>query len=265
MTIGQPNTICGTHSAMKPKHCNTRGGFTVLELVVVVVVLAVMTGWLIPSLAAARKRALGIRCVSHMKQIGTAARLWSGDHNERYPYQVPVSEGGLARTNGTQLAAADAFRFFQVMSNELNVSLILRCPLDAIRANGRKSDGSFQSEWSDASFTNNLVVSYFVGCNAAEDQPQMLLSGDRNIYGPTTTPDSNDGYGNSPTNGSGSRVVFGSKPAKVGWTSRIHGKIGNVAFADGSVQQLSSAGLLQAFANSGDTNTIPGANVIVFP
>ncbi len=134
-----------------------------------------------------------------------------------------------------------------------------------MRLDFRRRNSNIQSEGSGAFFAiNNLTVSYFVGCNAAEDR-QMILSGDRNIYGPTTTPDSNEGYGNSPTNGSGACVVFGTNPAKVGWTSRIHRNGGNVAFDDGSVQQFTSRRLIQALANSGDTNTVPGANVIVFP
>jgi prepilin-type processing-associated H-X9-DG protein len=150
------------------------------------------------------------------------------------------------------------------MSNELNTPKILCCPQDPERwPAGPIGYGGFESG-SPRGYFGNLVVSYFAGCNTAYDRPQMIVSGDRNIHGPTPT-DSNDGYGFSPTNGSGARVVFGTNPAKVGWTSRIHRNLGNVAFADGSVQQLSSAGLLQAFANSGDTNTIPGANVIVFP
>jgi hypothetical protein len=56
----------------------------------------------------------------------------------------------------------------------------------------------------------------------------------------------------------------------VGWASKIqHFKkptsAGNVAFADGWVSQLTSPGLVLALNNSGDTNTVSGANVILFP
>ena len=98
----------------------------------------------------------------------------------------------------------------------------------------------------------------------------MIVSGDRNIYGPTTGTNSHSGYGNSPINGSGACVVFGTnlptnEPLRVGWTARIHRNQGNVAFADGSVQQFGSRQLVQAFNDTGDTNTVPGANVILFP
>jgi prepilin-type processing-associated H-X9-DG protein len=250
---------------MKRSRSKHWGGFTVWELLVIIAAIFVIVLLVLPPLSAAKPKAQRINCVSNLKQIGIGTRLWAEDNNGRFPNQVSISEGGLARTNRLGFNAADTFRFFQVMSNELNTPKIVYCPADGARRQDWVTTDNFQSEGPGASFTNNLVVSYFVGSGAAAVHPRMFLSGDRNTYGPTTTPDSNDGYGNSPTNGSGSRVVFGSKPAKVGWTSRIHRKSGNVAFADGSVQQLSSHMLIQAFANSGDTNTIPGANVIVFP
>ena len=255
---------------MKRRQDNDRGGFTFWELVAVLAVFVLLAGLLLPALARAKQKAYRINCVSNLMQIGTATRLWAGDNADRLPDRVPVPEGGLARTNAGGMRAVDVFRFFQVMSNELNVTGILLCPEDRARLHGRKSDFNFQSEGPDSSFTNNLVISYFVGCGASQDCPGMLLSGDRNIYGPTTDPNSNDGYGNSPPNGSGACVVFGTnlptnEPLRVGWTARMHGNAGNVAFADGSTWQVGSRQLVEAFNRTGDTNTVPGANAILFP
>jgi len=249
---------------MKHSESIHRGGFTVWELVVVVLVLLLLAVLLLNMVPRGRNGRQEITCINNLKQIGMAVRLWSGDNGDRSPDQVPVGEGGLANTNATKVPAWLAFQFFQVMSNELNTPKLVICPQDQARLAAGAGAYSFHPNRPGARF-DNLAVSYFVGGGAKEDYPQMLLSGDRNIYGPTTTPDSNDGYGNSPTNGSGARVVFGSKPSRVGWTSRIHRTVGNVALANGSVQQLSSSGLIQALNNSGDTNTVPGANVILFP
>jgi prepilin-type processing-associated H-X9-DG protein len=258
-------------TAMKLRHGEHRGGFTFWELVVVVIVVFVVAGLLLPRLSSAKKGAQRINCVYNLKQIGTGTRLWAGDNKDRYPDQVPVAEGGVAPTDGTELKATETFRFFLVMSNDLNTPKILCCPEDAARPSGGApgtlwpTNVSFQSDGPNAYFTNNLVVSYFVGCGAAEVHPRMFLSGDRNIYGPKTKPEANEGFGNSPTNGSGARVVFSSRPTHVGWTGWMHRNAGNVAFADGSVLQLTSGKLVQAFRDTGDTNTVPGANVILFP
>ena len=61
----------------------------------------------------------------------------------------------------------------------------------------------------------------------------MFLSDDRNPYGPMPKPDANDGYGDSPADGSGRRVASGSnlstnEPLCVGWTALLHGNAGIV-------------------------------------
>jgi len=46
---------------------------------------AVGAGLLLPALAKAKGKATQINCVSRMKQIGLAVRMWSSDHNETFP------------------------------------------------------------------------------------------------------------------------------------------------------------------------------------
>ncbi len=47
--------------------------------------IPIMAGMLLPALAKAKDRAQRINCVSHMKQIGLAARMWSNDHGGKFP------------------------------------------------------------------------------------------------------------------------------------------------------------------------------------
>ena len=44
-----------------------------------------LAGLLLPALGKAKGKAQEINCVSNMKQIGLAARIWSGDHNDFVP------------------------------------------------------------------------------------------------------------------------------------------------------------------------------------
>ena len=83
----------------------------------------------------------------------------------------------------------------------------------------------------------NASISYFVGLDAVETQPQMFLSGDSNleIDGRPVGP----GILNLGTN------------STVDWTAQRHKRCGNVAFADGSVRQFGNANLLEALANTG--------------
>src|SRR5664279_66967 len=62
-----------------------RGWGGVITLLAVVAVLAVLGAMLLPALACAKKRAQSISSVNNLKQIGLAARIFSGDNNDRLP------------------------------------------------------------------------------------------------------------------------------------------------------------------------------------
>ena len=200
-------------------------GFTLIALLVIVAVVALLAAMLLPWLAGAHDRSRGIQCVNNLKQCGLAFRIWEGDNNDRYPMDVPVANGGTKECT----TGAETYRLFQVMSNELSTPKILVCPNDD------------RAAAADFVHLNNSHVSYFVGLDAKETDPQMLLAGDRNITG-----------GGAPEKG-----VLKLVPGEpVAWTSAIHNHAGNVGLADGSVQQFTSPGLFTALKNSGSpTNT----------
>jgi hypothetical protein len=100
------------------------------------------------------------------------------------------------------------------MSNELNRPRILRCPSD-----NRTAAPSFDE-------LANTNLSYFVGVDAQETRPQMLLAGDRNLTNGLPRP----------------MGVMGMEPDRpLGWTAEMHVEQGNVGLSDGSVQQMNTA------------------------
>jgi competence protein ComGC len=207
--------------AMKSKN----SGFTFAMLLVVVAVLALLAAMLLPALASAKKKAQSINCINNLKQCDLAFRIWEGDNNDKYPMAVPMAAGGTREFN----TGADTFRHFLVMSNELSTPKILICPQDTRTA----ADNFARLE--------NQNVSYFVDLDASEENPQLFLTGDRNL---TAANEPEDGI---------LKLVPGQP---VSWTDTIHIKQGNIGLTDGSVQQLSNTGLNTALRNSGDpTNT----------
>ena len=192
----------------------SKNGFTLVALLVIIAVIAVLAAMLLPALASAKKKAQRINCVNNLKQLGLAYRIWEGDNGDKYPMAV-----------FTINSAADTFRYFQVMSNELSTPRILVCPADT-----RTAAANFAR-------LKNQNVSYFVGLDASDAYPQRFLSGDRNITGPA-----------APENGILKLVPGGS----VSWTAEIHVNQGNLGLTDGSVWQYSNSQLREALQKSGD-------------
>jgi prepilin-type N-terminal cleavage/methylation domain-containing protein len=238
--------------------------FTLIELLVVIAIIAILAAMLLPALAAAKKKAQKISCVNNLKQVGLAFRVWEGDNNDKYPMFVSANSGGPNDKVTTDqpnpfnswTAASQqtyAYTVFQCMSNELSTPKIVYCPSDS-----RTLTTNFVA-------FNNGNISYFFGRDATEANPQMILTGDRNLTVlATTTGLTLPGYTalNFPGNEAAWGVNTSAGANVVGFAASVqHDKSGNIGLSDGSVQSLTSSGLRTALGNTGDAPTSNGAGV----
>jgi hypothetical protein len=217
-------------TTMKPRFSHQRNrALTLTEVLVALFVSFLLLALLL--VAGPRHPGRHITCISNLKQIGLAYRLWEGDNNGKYPMAVSVTNGGAMELVATGNVAV----CFQVMSNELSTPRILHCPEDTHRTYAT----SFSTGFSGAN------ISYFINPDAAETYPQMIMLGDDNLLV--------DGKPVQP----GILTLWTN--TTIAWTKDRHHGVGNIGMADGSAMQVTSEGFQRANREALNSALAPGS------
>jgi hypothetical protein len=150
--------------------------------------------------------------------------------------KVPVAQGGTMELLNTP----DAWKTFQVMSNELSTPKILACP------------NALAYDLVATNFSDDLKnkISYFIGQDATPTNPTALLSGDDNFI-LNTLPVKPGGV----TLTSNSQIEWDAarhmEAMKRYWIFKAKTRYGNIVLGDGSVRSVSSSGLTNSLRQTG--------------
>ena len=200
--------------------------FTRRELLAVIGVLCLLLV-VLNAVINSKVRAQRINCAKNLQQLGLAFKTWALDRQDIFPMSLSTNQGGTKE----YLEQGEVFRHFQVLSNELANPKVLICPADVRQPATNIGSG-----------LSNSNLSYFIGLDATDTNPQMFLMGDRNLTNGPLPPN---------------RILVFNTNYPASWTREMHRHQGNIGLADGSVQQFSRSRLNEALANSAQRLAMP--------
>ncbi len=109
------------------------------------------------------------KCINNLRQIGLAFRLWSGDHDDHYSFNVSTKIGGTLElcARGKDGFDENLAVHFKSLSNELGAPVMLICPLDS-----SKSTAANFAELQSANISYQLRT----GTKIDETNPEEVLA-----------------------------------------------------------------------------------------
>ncbi len=147
----------------------TRQAFTLVEMLVVIAIIGVLAGLLLPVLARGKDKAHDLKCLSHLRQLGTAVYLYADEHNHRLPAAERRPTTPVISTNVLP-------RICDLLSNYVGGELkVFICPKD--KAGYHNQEGS-SYEWNYTFNSQPIEQLLFPGGTLSTEEAPLLYDYD---------------------------------------------------------------------------------------
>ncbi len=114
----------------------TRRGFTVLELLIVISIIALLAGMIFPVTAGMVERARTTRCMGNLRQLGMAANSAADDNDGRFPVIEIDASQPMHEPEDNALPLSEVFKKYGITEG------VHQCPSDLKAANWFAKTGS---------------------------------------------------------------------------------------------------------------------------
>lgn len=193
-------------------HRSFRGGYTLVEVLTVCAIIAILAAMAFPSMVQAIKNARRTKCANNLRQIGIAFASFAHDHGDRYPHQVPISEGGSREQNLESPVLNGQFILsplaFLASSSAFQSPQVMVCPATKI--------------WVSSFATLNLTnLCYALNLHADPGSATTVLAADSHLLGDWRQL---------------GQTTLDTRQREILFASSRHDNKGNILFGDGHVE-----------------------------
>src|SRR5882672_6028330 len=83
-------------------------GFTLIEVLVVVAIIAILAALLLPALSSAKAKGKQVACANNLKQLGLGCQMYAADNESRLPENTPEDQRKNSWVAGNMKISVDA-------------------------------------------------------------------------------------------------------------------------------------------------------------